>query len=166
MFLKAKKYKLGGTFLALILLGQLAVAEDATTTVTLSVTAVRATTEGNRPKHFDQSVAPCRKSLVNLRYDTFRKLKVVTEAATFGKKTRIPLNDQYTLYLTPLERQKDGRVRVKATISMKKGPDDKVVNALETTLALPPGNPLNLGGMKLDKGDLVIVLSVGKKPSP
>ena len=150
----------------LLLVAPCALAQDSPPeSVTISVVAVQATTEGNRPKHFDRSIAHCKKSLVKLSYDTFRELKIVSRAIPFVKKTRIPINDQYTLYLTPIQRQPDGRVRVKATITMKKKPDGKTVNALETTLSLPPGNPLNLGGMKLEKGDLVIVLSVGTKPS-
>jgi len=134
--------------------------------VTISVVAVQATTEGNRPKHFDRSIVSVKKSLVKLSYDTFREVKIVSKAIPLGKKTRVPINDRYTLHLTPIQRQPDGRVRVKAIIAMKKKPNGKTVNALETTLSLPPGKPLNLGGMKLKKGDLVIVLSMGSKPAP
>ena len=167
MFPKAKKFRIRATFLMLLLAAPCALAQDAPSeSVTISVVAVQATTEGNRPKHFDRSIAHCKKSLVNLSYDTFREVKIVSKAIPLGKKTRVPINDRYTLHLSPIQRQPDGRMRFKAIIAMKKKPDGKTVNALETTLSLPPGKPSNLGGMKLKKGDLVIVLSVGSKPTP
>lgn len=162
MFLKAKKFRTACAALIVLFAAQTAYAQDKPKPngVTISVVAVQATKENNRPKHFDREILPFRKSLAKLSYDTFRKLKIVGKSAPFGKTVKIPINEQYTLYLTPIERQKDGRVRVKARITMKRKPNGKTLDALKTTLSLPQGKPLNLGGMKLEKGHLIIVLSV------
>lgn len=162
MFLKEKKSRTACAALIVLFAAQTAYAQDKPKPdgITISVVAVQATKEGNRPKHFDREITPYRKSLVKLSYDTFRKLKIVEKPAPFGKAAKITINEQYTLYLTPIERQKDGRVRVKARITMKRKPNGKTLDALKTTLSLPSGKPLNLGGMKLEKGDLIIVLTV------
>ena len=162
MFLKVKKFRAACAALIVLYAAQTAFAQEKPKPpgVTVSVVSVQATKEGNRPKHFDRELTPYKKSLVKLSYDTFRKLNIDSKSAPFGKVAKIPINDQYTLHLTPVERQKDGRVRVKARITMKKKPNGKTVDALKTTLSLPQGKPLNIGGMKLEKGNLIIVLSV------
>ena len=64
--------------------------------------------------------------------------------------------------MKPLSRDRVGRVRVNVRIEMAaKREGGKPVNALSnTTIALVPGVKVNLGGLRLDQGDLIVVLWV------
>ena len=75
----------------------------------------------------------------------------------------MPLDESYSLIVEPTAVDKQGRIRLKTQVMMKKKSKDgvKLVKALDTVLVMAPGKRLNLGGLKLEGGgDLIIVLSV------
>jgi hypothetical protein len=132
--------------------------------VTISMVAVHATNE-NRPdkkKQFEPSLESIRSSLDKLPFDTFKKVKSDSSKLAEGVKAEFKINDRYTLTVTPLSGDGEGRVRVKVLITEKVEKDGKpsTQKALETTSALAPGKHLLLGGLPMDGGRLAILLTV------
>lgn len=124
----------------------------------VSVVAVQAKNEGRASKHFGPGLSKVRAAISGLDYDSFYKVRSADVPVPYGEEARIYIDDQYTLYITPLSVTEDGRIRIKARITMKsKG---KTVKALDTTLTMTPGSRLNLGGLRLASGELVVVISV------
>ena len=132
--------------------------------VTISMVAVQATNE-NRPdkeKFFEPSLDPIRSSLDTLPFDTFRKVKSDRGQVSAKEEAKFKINDRYTLSVTPLSGDTEGRVRVKVWITEKVEKDGKTVTrkALDSTSAVVPGKHLLLGGLPMDGGQLAILLTV------
>ncbi len=88
-----------------------------------------------------------------------------TKNAPYEVESAIPINDRYTLFITPVSKDDSGRVRVHVRIAMKpRREGDPPINVLsKTTIALVPGEKVNLGGLRLsDGGDLIVVLWVDR----
>jgi len=130
--------------------------------VTVSMVAVRATIEGREEKHFDAGLEAIRKAVADLPYDTYRKVKSSKTPAPFDQETKIGINKEYSLYVTPLAKKSDGRIRMKARIEMQpKDEKKKAINTHVTTALLKPGKKLKFcGGMKADGGELVVIISI------
>ncbi len=134
--------------------------------VTISMVAVQATNE-NRPaneKFFESGLESIRSSLESLPFDTFRKVKSDRGQVSAQEEAKFAIDDRYTLSVTPLSGDTEGRVRVKVRITEKVEKDGKTVTqkALETTSAIVPGRHLLLGGLPKDGGRLAILLTVEK----
>ena len=70
--------------------------------VTVQLIAVRATSQGHEKPQFDASIASIRETVEDLKqFDDFRKLKTVNTVAPYGRETKVPLDNQYTLLLNP-----------------------------------------------------------------
>ena len=109
----------------------------------VSVVAVQAKNEGRATKHFGPGLEQVRGAVSGLDYDSFYKVRSADVPAPYGEEARIYIDGQYTLYITPLSVTGDGRIRIKARITMKS--KAKTVKALDTTLTMKPGSHLNLG---------------------
>ena len=134
--------------------------QDALPPVELCVWAVEAQQEAGKARHFDAGLEAVRPALEKLPYTTFRKVYTTRTKAPFEQETRCKITSKYTLILTPLSREKDGRIRADLRVEMlpaKRG--GAPVKALATRLALQPGQKIKLQGLKLDKGELIILLS-------
>ena len=128
------------------------------TPLQVSVVAVQAKNEGRTSKHFGPGLVRVRRAVSGLDYDSFYKVRSADIPVPYGEEAKIYIDGQYTLYVTPLSVVEDGRIRIKARITMKlKG---KTVKALDTTLTMKPGSHLNLGGLRLSSGELIVVISV------
>ena len=135
--------------------------------VTISMVAVQATKEG-RPageKSFGPGLENFRSSLKDLPFDTFKKVKSDKTSATANKEARFTITDRYTLSVTPLAGDSEGRVRVKVWVEEKVEREGKKITrkAVDTTAALVPGEHLLLGGPSMDEGRLVIFIAVNPK---
>jgi len=127
--------------------------------VIFSMWAVQATREGRAEKHFDRGIEAVRAAVADLGYDTYRKVKTVRQSAAFKKDTRIRIDAHYTLVMTPLENEGEGRVQIDLRVEMDpKRMGGKPVKALATRLVMNRGKMVKLGGLKLKKGELVVVL--------
>lgn len=147
----------------ILLLAALAAAQDtgAPATVTVSMVAVQATNEGRSEKYFGPGLEEVYRAVIGLDYDTFHRVKSGEAPAPFDQETQFFINDRYTLYVTPLEKGSDGRIRIRTRIAMAtRDGTGQPVNALDTTLVMVPGRHLNLGGLRLDEGELIVVLTV------
>lgn len=129
-------------------------------------TAVQAARENREEPHFDAALRDVRNALDHLGYDTYRYLTSGSIRADYGQEAELELTDRYTLHVTPLSKERDGRVRAEIRVTKERDERDEdgnpiKVNALRTTSRLVPGDELLLGAFDLDQGDLVIVLAVG-----
>ena len=128
--------------------------------VVVSFWAVQATHEGQNPKHFDPGLEAIQGAVADLPFDTYRKVQAAEKKLAFGSENRLALDARYTLVLKPIAKEPDGRIRMDIRVEMApQNPQDKPVTALSTRMALSPGKQTKLGGFKLDRGELVIVLS-------
>ena len=134
--------------------------EVPTTPLKVSMVAVQAKNEGRAQKYFGPGLEPVRRAVGGLDYDSFYKIQSAEVPAPYGEETKIYINEQYTLFITPVERMDDGRIRLKARITMQSRDRRRTINALDTTLAMKPGSHLNLGGLRLTSGELIVVVSV------
>lgn len=131
------------------------------TPVTVSMVAVQATNEGRAKKFVAPELRKVRHAIIGLDYDTFNRVREERKSVPYGRESEFAINARYTLYVTPLSRAPDGRIRIKARIVMlPRRAGREAIDALNTTLIMVPGKHLNLGGMKLDLGELIVVMSL------
>lgn len=133
------------------------------TPVTVSMVAVQATHEGRAKKFVAPELKKVRNAVIGLDYDTFNRVREQRKPVPYGQESEFAINARYTLYVTPLSRAPDGRIRIKARIVMHpRTAGRESIDALNTTLIMVPGKHLNLGGMKLDVGELIVVMSLSE----
>lgn len=125
----------------------------------VSVVAVEARRENRAQQYFSPGLESVRRALADLDYDTFYKIQSAELPCPYGEEQKVYVTDRYTLYMTPVSVRDDGRIRLRARITMKSRDKEREVNALDTTLLIAPGTHLNLGGMRLDEGELIVVIS-------
>ena len=156
--------RLVGVALAAVLLLLLAPAASATdrAEVTLSIWAVQAVREGRDTVEVDPALDPVRNELRGLPYDTYRSLLNTNQRCPRDAKVALPLTGRYTLLIKFLEEMDDGRLRIELSIEMPPPPEmnrAEPVVVLSTILKLSPEKQVKLGGMKLEQGDLIVVLA-------
>jgi len=147
--------------LTLLLAGLVAQAENIPKTpVKIKVVAVQALNEGHGRKQIDPRLKGVKKAIERLDYDTFHQIKSVTKELPYRKEAKIEIDDRYSLCLTPVSKGPQGRIRVEAKILMTSRREGaKPIEALsKTVLLMAPGKHINLGGLHLDEGELIIVL--------
>jgi tRNA U34 5-carboxymethylaminomethyl modifying enzyme MnmG/GidA len=161
------------TLLAVVLLCALPADEKPLTKpVQIIMTAVEASNQTypedmkESEKHFDLKIPPevcdALKSK-SVKYNTFKMVAAASQKCPATKDAKLKINAKYTLFVTPLSQDIEGRVRVAARIEEKKKDKDGkdvTVKALETVSKVAPDKPLLLGGPKLEKGTLAVVISV------
>jgi hypothetical protein len=128
--------------------------------VSVSMVAVDARNENRSSQYFGPGLESSRKALSGLGYDTFLKVRSAEVPSPFGEEQKIYINDTYTLYVTPESVRDDGRIRLRARIEATSRDGKQKKNALDTTLLIAPGSYLNLGGLPLEEGSLILVISV------
>lgn len=132
--------------------------------VTLSVWVVQATREGRNTVEVDPALAPVRNELRGLPFDTYRSLLVTEKRCPRDAESTLQLTARYTLKTTFIEEMEDGRLRMELCIEMPPPPHlerEKPVIVLSTVLKLSPQKQVKLGGMKLEVGEMIVVLAAG-----
>lgn len=152
-----------------------AVAAAQGTKVSVSMAAVRASTEGREEKKVDPALSEVRESLVVLPYDTFSRLTAARADIAYGAKKEFPIDRRYTLVVHPIARDAAGRVRVQVRVDERVETEKGKVRkrtALEVTRTAEPGKSLTLCGLKpaddgepsrgrsATKSELVLVVTV------
>lgn len=128
-------------------------------TVRVDVVAVHAFSENRGAKVYDKDLQDIKEALSDLEFDTYRKLSSTTLRAALNDEASYKINSKYTLYVKPLSREASGQVRLSIRVQMAaKDPAGKPINAVATTLSISPDKKLKLRGLKLDNGELVVVL--------
>jgi hypothetical protein len=119
---------------------------------------------------FDSGLEKIEPVVRDLPFDTFKKLKTAKLSIKPNQEERLAITGRYTVFLTPLAKDKEQRIRIRIRVVeklKKKITEDgeekeKVIERqlLATTSAVASKKPLRLGGMKLDKGELVVIVFV------
>lgn len=149
--------------LATVLLPLPAQTADAAAPVVLSVWAARATQESREEVHLDAALEPIRASLRGLPFNTYRSLVTARPSCPMGEETRLAITAHYTLAVKPVSRTDGGRLCLEVRVEMPPHPDSKraePVAALSTVVNLSPNRQIKLGGLRLEEGELVLVLAV------
>jgi hypothetical protein len=128
--------------------------------VTLSVVSVEARREARPEKFFGPGLESVKRALVALNFDTFNRVSSAELPVPYGTEQQIFINKKYTLFVEPVSQTDDGRVRLRARVTMKSRDGTKTADAIDTTLLIKPGTHLNIGGLRLDSGELILVVSV------
>lgn len=128
--------------------------------VEFTMVSVQASNRGTAQKTFDRGLETVKPAIASLSYDTFQKLGAAEAVIPFGKSSTFYINEKYSLVVEPTAVDDQGRVRLKTQIMMKSQEEGKSIKALDTVLVMAPGKHLNLGGLKLPEGDLIVVLKV------
>lgn len=148
--------------------------------VSVLVVAVRATHQGHAERQFDPSIVSIKETVEDLKqFDDFRKLRAVKTVAPYGEVTKIPLDDQYTLLLKPIERASHDRIRCDVRVQIRLDEEEKpqgdageqevepkYKEVLRCTLLAVSGKPFKVGGLKLDEGQLILVLTLTSDSPP
>lgn len=146
--------------IVLALAGGLAADDYTETTVSFSLWAVQASSEGREEKRFDAELAPVRGFLSDLPFDTYRALETTRLHIPYGNESHTYLTGKYKLIVRPISKQDDGRIRVNVCVEIPpKDPKKTPVKAINTRLLLARDQKVKLGGLQLEEGELVIVLA-------
>ena len=127
--------------------------------VTASFCAVEATREGRSEKYFSPGLDDIRAAVAELKFDTYRLVRAGAVKAPFGKETKVAINKRCNLYVAPMSKDEDGRIRVKVRIQLL--PEDrkkKPVNAVVATCNVVQRKKLKLR-LKQGDGELIFVLA-------
>jgi hypothetical protein len=113
-------------------------------------------------KRFGPGLENVQRALEGLSYKTFRRIDGFERSAKYQSESAIRLNDRYTLFVRPMSKDDQDRVRMNVRIEMapRKRGDAPIDVVSDTSVALVPGKQVNLGGLKLDEGELIVVLWV------
>lgn len=130
--------------------------------ISVTMVAVQAMTEGHRDKQFGLGLEEVKSSLLETEHDTFRLICSGTQPAPYKVEKPFEINPKYTIFVKPEEKQPDGRIRLDVRVEMRPRGDKAAgpVNAVKATYQVTPGRRLLLRGLKLEKGELLIVLFV------
>lgn len=141
--------------------------------VTVSCVAVQATREGREERFVDRAIRDLEKVVADKdtrRYDTYRFLWRGNATIAYEEEAVLRISERYTLFITPLSRDRQGRIRVAVKVEeqperKERGEDEdgekpEPVVAVRATSMLVPGNHLKLDGLNLDEGKMIIVVEV------
>lgn len=128
--------------------------------VSVRMVAVHAATTGKKPPQFGPGTEEVRAALADLPFDTFTLVKAATQNAPYGSETVIAIDSTYTFHIAPLEKDAAGRFKVHVRVAMTKKSSGRNVSAVSSTVVIAPNTKLKLLGMPMEKGELVVVISL------
>ena len=147
--------------LFLLLAGGLsAAANDAVSgTMAIEYWAIEAHETGEEEKRFAAGLGPVMESLSDLPFDRYELVNQGRMDAPFSQRTERTIADRYILFVEPQLRENEERTRVRVCIEMRRADDPaRIVKAVDSRLVMARGKPVRLGGLKLNDGDLILVL--------
>jgi hypothetical protein len=125
----------------------------------ISLWVVHATEENREKPFFGRGLEAIRDVMEGLPGDTFRRVLNQRNVIPLHKEIRIRMDSRYTLFLKPVSREENGRIRIDLRVELDpKKPDGKPVRLLGTRLALAPGKKVKLQGFKKEAGELIVVM--------
>lgn len=135
----------------------------------VDVVAVHAFSQGRGEKVYDRELEGLKDALEDLDYDTYLLLSSKTLRVKMGEEATYEINSRYKLCVEPLSQERSGQTRLSVRVEMtpkrppeRAGQERKPVNVIKTTLLISPDKKLKLRGLKLDRGELVVVLMLRK----
>ncbi len=144
-----------GLFIAVALLTSPAAAKP----VDVAYWSVRAIEEDGAAKQYGPGLDALKPILADLPHERFELLGRGNLSAAFGAEASVRLAPEYKLKIEPRDEEAQGRIRIRVVVEYEKHSGQSAVNAIDTRVVLTPDKKVRLGGMKLDQGELVLVLS-------
>lgn len=128
----------------------------------VNVVAVHATQENRAQRDVDPALDRVHSSIADItEFDTFRATVDQTVTAPFATDTPIVLTPKHKIVITPLGTGPRGQVRFSLIIQQPpKAGQDRPVNALSTTVLMPPNKPFRLRGLRWQGGELVVIVTL------
>lgn len=155
-----------------ILVHASAAGEALTAPVQIEWFAVQATNEGADRKalQFGEGLDAVRDAIEKfiekkeLALDTFTRIAHAKVRAAPNTETELSINARYAAFVKPISRDDRGRTRMTVRIVETSERDGKktVRDALSTKSSVAPNAPLLLGGLKLERGNLICAIIVGE----
>ncbi|HOV75626.1 MAG TPA: hypothetical protein PK967_16830 [Candidatus Hydrogenedentes bacterium] len=132
--------------------------------VRVDVVAIHALDEPRSGKQYEGGLESVKAALEDLPYNTYRRLDAANIQAPFNEDTIVPLTDRHRLYLRPLSKEPHDQVRLNVRLHMTRKPETGgvSVNAINTTVIAGAGRQVKLRGVKLDQGELIVVITIRK----
>ncbi len=129
--------------------------------VSVTLVSAEARDENREVPSYDRALVPFRKHLEKLDYDTFRHLNTVRVRAVYQEETELPAADGMSVLATPIEKQRDGRIKVRTRLRIveERGGKRTAVNAATATSMVKPGDPL-MQVMRLEDTTYVLLLII------
>ncbi len=132
--------------------------------VRVDVVAVQALNKEHPGKQYERGLEAVKAALDDLPYNTYRRLDAMSVRAPFNEETIVSLTDRHRLYLRPLSQEPNRHVRLNVRLHMTRKPEGgrAPVNAINTTVIAGLGRQIKLRGVKLDEGELIVVITLLK----
>ncbi|MBI5090868.1 MAG: hypothetical protein HZB26_00315 [Candidatus Hydrogenedentes bacterium] len=127
--------------------------------VSVHMVALKATTEGRPQKHFEAGLESIQKEVAELKCDTFTRVASETRSAPYKQEAKLSITPKCSLYVTPLAKQTDGRIKLDIRIEAVDEKSGKSKNALRSTNVVVPGEKFKYR-MKMDQAELVVIVDV------
>ena len=124
---------------------------DEAKTVKLDVQVISAT-EGDAG--VDKRLEKLRSQLSDYKYSSFQLVSEKSVALAVDKNATIDLPENYVLQVTPRSVEANGPAKVHLNVRSAKQP-----NLVDTTVTIPPGKTVLVGGMKQKEGKLVLAVT-------
>jgi len=127
--------------------------------IALDYWAVQAVQTNAEEQSFDAELRPIVGHLQDLPHSRFHHVTHGSMVAAFGERTDARLHERYLLFVEPQSWESEGRARIRICLEMRSERDpEKLVKAVDSRVVIAPDNPIRLGGLKLDGGDLVVLI--------
>jgi hypothetical protein len=132
--------------------------------VRVAVVAVQAFNKEHSGKQYDRGLEGVKGALDDLPYNTYNRLDATIATAPFNEETIVPLTDRHRLYLRPLSQEPNRHVRLNVRLHMTRRPEAgrAPVTAINTTVIAGPGRQVKLRGVKLNEGELIVIITLLK----
>jgi len=129
--------------------------------VSVHMVAVQATQEGRGQKKFDVGLEGIQTAVAEIKCDTFKEVASETRAASYKQETKISVTQKCSLYVTPIAKQPDGRIKIDVRIEAFEEKTGKPRNALRSTNMVVPGEKFKYR-MKMNQAELVLIVTVSE----
>lgn len=132
-------------------------------TLAFQIYVVKATKENKEKQTTNAIPAEVSKTLENLNYRHVTLIKSPRFTTAFGEAFQFDIDNRYVVSITPLGKADATRFRIRVLIEENMPMPDGTVQkrkALESVGAVVPGKFLSFCGLKLEEGELVLVVSI------
>lgn len=127
--------------------------------VTVKMVAVQATNEGHGKKQFEAGLEEIKSAVSELKCDTFKEVATETRSAPYKQESKFSITHKCSLYVTPIAKQPDGRIKVDIRIEAFDEKTKKSRNALRSTNVVVPGEKFKYR-MKMGPAELVVIVTI------
>ncbi len=127
---------------------------------TISISAIQATGQGSGAKQLDDASKTYQRLLSDLPYTNFKEMKHSRVSTQPTKEHRVQIGTRYTAYLSVADRSEGTRVNVNVRITVTSRTSGKTVTAVESNLRLAQDKPVLIRGLKIEDGELLVVLNL------